>query len=418
MTQIPNVKNLDLTGKKVLIRVDHNVVKKGKIKDPYRIDASLDTIKFILENGGKPILMSHVGRPKDKKTGEITVSEATSVKPIVEYLNSKLSKKFKVAFNDKPDFNDKTVLIELEQGEIDGVFLPNSRWFDGEEAKDEKADEFAKNLAGLADIFVNDAFGSWQPHASTLLITKYLPSYAGFLMLKEIENLAKVLNAKRPFVAVVAGSKFDTKIGPLTALMQKADHLIIGGVIYNAYLCAKYDIKIEGISEEDIQSAQNFIDSTREFSDKILEIPAVVESDILDENIPEKTRIRKISDFHPGMKLNYVLDAARTAFEDAKVKEVFSNANTFFVNAVMGFTPNFAEGSKALYSLINDNKKANKLFGGGDTLQDFKILLPNMHSAALKDEKYYFFTGGGTILKAIKEGTAFGLEPVKALLEK
>ncbi|MCF7794313.1 MAG: phosphoglycerate kinase [Candidatus Cloacimonetes bacterium] len=418
MARIPSVKEVDLKGKKVLIRIDHNVVKKGKIKDTYRIDASLPTIKFVLKKGGKPILMSHVGRPKNKNTGEIIVSEATSVKPIVEYLNKKIGKTFKVALNDKPDFKDKTAIEKLKEGEIDGVYLPNTRWFAGEEAKDEKAEGFAKELADLADVFVNDAFGSWQPHASTFLVTKYLPSFAGLLMIKEIDNLAKVLDAKRPFVAVVAGSKFDTKIGPLTALLTKADHLIIGGVIYNAYLCAKYDIRIEGISEEDIQSAQSFIDSTREFSHKILEIPLVLESDILEKNDHGKTRIRKIADFQPGMKLNYILDAAPQAFETEEIKKIFADAETFFVNAVMGFTPNFSAGSKALYSLINENRKANKLFGGGDTLQDFKLLLPQIHSAALDDDKYYFFTGGGTILKAIQEGTAFGLEPVKALIEK
>lgn len=418
MATIPSIENVNIKGKKVLVRVDHNVVKKGKIKDPYRIDASLNTIKLILKNKGKPILMTHVGRPKDKKTGKILVSEETSVKPIIKYINEKLGKTFKVAFNDQPDFKDKSIFSALEKDEIDGVYLPNTRWFEGEEAKDIKADEFARELADLADIFVNDAFGSWQPHASTFAITKYLPSYAGLLMLKEIDNLSKVLQAERPFVAVVAGSKFDTKIGPLTALLKTADHLIIGGVIYNAYLCAKYGIKIEGISEDDILSAQNFIDSTKDFADKILEIPAVIESEILEENDPAKTRVRKISEFKPGMKLNYVLDAAPQAFEDEKLKNIFAQANTFFVNAVMGFTPHFSDGSQALYSLIDKNKKANKLFGGGDTLQDFKLLLPDVHAAALNDENYYFFTGGGTILKAIKEGTAFGLEPVKALIKK
>lgn len=417
MLNIPSIEELDIRGKKVLIRVDHNVVKKGKIKDPYRIEASLPTINLVLERGGKPILMSHVGRPKDKKTGEIKVSDATSVKPIVEYLNRKLGKKFKIAFNNLPDFNDKTVISQLEKGEIDGVYLPNTRWFAGEEAQGDAAEQFAKELASLADVFINDAFGSWQPHASTFVITRFLPSYAGLLMQKEITNLAKVLKAKKPFVAVVAGSKFDTKIGPLTALLEKADYLVIGGVIYNAYLCAKYGVKIDGITDEDIISATSFLESSREYSDKILELPVVLESASMEENNPGKTCFRKISELKAGMKLNYVLDAAPEAFKDENIRKIFSDANTIFVNAVMGLTPHFADGSKALYSLINENKKAEKLFGGGDTLQDFKLLLPEIYHAALQDDKYYFFTGGGTILKAIKEGTPFGLEPVKALIK-
>ncbi|HPR17724.1 MAG TPA: phosphoglycerate kinase [Candidatus Cloacimonadota bacterium] len=413
---IPNIREVDVTGKKVLIRVDHNVVKKGKIKDTYRIDASLPTIRLIIEKGGKPILMTHVGRPKNKQTGQIEISEETSVQPIVQYLHEKTGKVFKTAFNNKPDFSDQSVLQELADGKIDGAYLPNTRWFEGEEEKDGRADDFAQKLASLADIFVNDAFGSWQPHASTFTITKYLPSYAGLLMIKEITSLEKVLKPRRPFVAVVAGSKFDTKIGSMTALLQMADHLMLGGVIYNAYLCAKYGIRIQGVSEDNIASAAKFIESTKQFADKILEIPAVLESDILETNVPAKTRIRKIQDFQPGMKLNFVLDAAPESFAESRIQHVFREAQTFFVNAVMGLTPNFAAGSKALYTSINQNKTAEKLFGGGDTLQDFKMLLPEIYYTALNDESYYFFTGGGTILQVIEEGTPYGLQPVKALL--
>ena len=112
-----------------------------------------------------------------------------------------------------------------------------------------------------------------------------------------------------------------------------------------------------------------------------------------------------------------MLDVDPISFADEKIKSIFKNASTFFTNAVMGFTPNFAEGSKALYALISENTKAEKLFGGGDTLQEFKTLLPTVYNDALEDNKYYFFTGGGTILKAIKEGTPFGLEPLKAMIK-
>jgi phosphoglycerate kinase len=135
----------------------------------------------------------------------------------------------------------------------------------GEESKGKEADSFAYQLAGLADIFVNDAFGSWQAHASTVGVTKYLPSYAGFLMQKEIQNLDRIYNPKRPFVAVVAGAKFDTKIDSLTALLKTADNLILGGVIYNAYLCAKYSIQIKGIEAEDIQQAQSFVNFSKQY---------------------------------------------------------------------------------------------------------------------------------------------------------
>ena len=277
---------------------------------------------------------------------------------------------------------------------------------------------FGKELADLADVFVNDAFGSWQPHASTIEPTKYLPSYAGILLQKEIENLSKVLNPQRPLLAVIAGSKFDTKIGTLTSLLKMADHLVLGGVIYNAYLCAKYGFSIKGITDEDLKAAKEFLKFSDEFSDKILELPFIIESDVLEKKIAEKFRIRNIHEIKPGTKLNFVLDVSTKSFELKKAKDIFHDARTIFVNAVMGFTPNFCEGTFFLNSLIDQNKKANKLFGGGDTLQEFKTLLPEIFNLALKDEKYYFFTGGGTVLKAVKEGTAFGLEPVKALMRE
>lgn len=423
MQKIPQIQDAELKGKIVLIRVDHNVVKKGIIKDPYRIDASLDTIKLALNNGGKPILMSHVGRPKDKKTGKIEISEKTSVQPIVQYLNNKLGLTFitpEIQYLGDTGLSELSFQEELEKlkaGEVDGLYLPNTRWFAGEESKDEKTETLAKQLAELADIFVNDAFGSWQPHASTYNITKFLPSYAGLLMQKEIENLKSVLEPIRPFLAVVAGSKFDTKIGSLTALLKSADHLIIGGVIYNAYLCAKYGFRIKGISDEDIQAASEFVTLTQEYPGKIVEPLFIVESDLLEEKTEGSYRTHNIHDLKAGTELNYVLDVAPQAFKEKHLQEILNSANTIFVNAVMGFTPHFGEGTVAMYDLIDKNKKAAKLFGGGDTLQEFKNLLPMIYQKALTDNKYYFFTGGGTILKAIKEGSAFGLEPVKALME-
>ncbi len=423
MINIPKIQNSDLKGKIVLIRVDHNVVKKGLIKDPYRIDASLDTIKLVLNNGGKPILMSHVGRPKDKKTGKIEISEKTSVQPIVQYLNNKLGLTFitpeiqSTKDAGLSEFSYQEELEKLKAGDVDGLYLPNTRWFAGEESKDEKTEKLARQMANLADVFVNDAFGSWQPHASTYNITKYHPSYAGLLMQKEIENLKRVLEPERPFLAVVAGSKFDTKIGSLTALLKSADHLIIGGVIYNAYLCAKYGFHIKGISDEDIQAASEFVKLTQEYPGKIVEPLFIIESDLLEEKTEGSCRTHNIHDLKAGTELNYILDAAPRAFEEKHLQKILNSANTIFVNAVMGFTPRFTDGTVAMYDLIDKNKKAAKLFGGGDTLQEFKNLLPAIYKKALTNNKYYFFTGGGTILKAIKEGSAFGLEPVKALME-
>jgi len=423
---IPLIQDADLKDKIVLVRVDHNVVKKGVIHDPYRIDATIGTLYHINARGGKVILMTHVGRPKDKKTGDIDISDDTSVQPIVDYLQNKLHITVKIPefYRDEKrgyigiETSINHLIRELKENRIDGIYLPNTRWFEGEEAEGEKSDRFALQLAGLADIFVNDAFGSWQPHASTVKVNRYLPSYAGFLMQKEIENLERIYHPESPFVAVVAGSKFDTKIDSLYALIKKADFLVLGGVIYNAYLCAKYGMEIKGISEEDLTHAKKFVDFTKRYPGKLVELPYIVESDSLDGKVEGKYRVHHIHQLKQGTKLNYVLDIAAESFNDEEVNNVFQSAKSVFVNAVMGFTPHFNEGTITLDQLIDENIEAVKLYGGGDTMQELKRLLPGLYIVALDSPKYYIFTGGGAVLKAIQEGTTLGLAPVRTLVEK
>lgn len=417
------LQDADLKGKIVLVRVDHNVVKKGIIHDPYRIDATLGTLFYIIAKGGKLILMTHVGRPKDKKTGDIKIGEDSSVQPIVNYIENKLHIKLGV-----PEFHLEGtkgyagietsinhMIRDLKEDKIDGIYLPNTRWFGGEEAKGETGDRFAYQLAGLADIFVNDAFGSWQAHASTVSVTKFLPSYAGFLMQKEIQNLERIYQPERPFISVVAGAKFDTKIDSLNALLKVSDNLVLGGVIYNAYLCAKYGIEIKGIEAEDMEHAKVFVNFAKKFPDKLVELPYIIESDTMEGRIEGRFRTIDIRTLKPGSKLNYILDVAKESFKEKNVLDVFRSAKTVFVNAVMGYTPYFNEGTIALDELIDDNLEAIKLYGGGDTMQELKRLLPGLYIVALDDPKYYIFTGGGAVLKAIQEGTYYGLEPVKAL---
>lgn len=425
LLNLPLIQDANLKGKIVLVRVDHNVVKSGVIHDPYRIDATIGTLFHIISKGGKPIIMTHVGRPKDKKTGDINISPKTSVQPIVDYIQSKLHITIKV-----PEFyiHEKTgymgvetsvnhLIKELRQGDIDAIYLPNTRWFSGEEAKGEDADRFANQLAGLADIFVNDAFGSWQAHASTVGVTKYLPGYAGFLLQKEISNLDRIFQPHNPFVAVVAGAKFDTKIDSLFALLQKADYLVLGGVIYNAYLSAKYGISIQGIEDDDLEHAKQFVEFARSYPGKLIELPFIIESDLADHKQEGNYRVHDIRTLKNGSRLNYVLDIAPESFLTDEVHDVFMKAQTIFVNAVMGFTPHFNEGTIALDRLIDENTEAIKLYGGGDTLQELKRLLPGLYIVALDSPKYYIFTGGGAVLKAIENGTTSGLAPVKALME-
>ncbi len=422
--KLPLIQEAELNNKIVLVRLDHNVVKAGEIHDPYRIDATIGTLFHIVAKGGKLILMTHVGRPKDKKSGKISIDEKSSILPIVDYLIEKLHISIKVpefyAHNDEGYLSIETninhLIRELRNDTLDAIYLPNTRWFKGEEADEAEQDRFANQLAGLADIFVNDAFGSWQPHASTVGVNKYLPSYAGYLMQKEINNLERIFEAEKPFVAIVAGSKFDTKIEPLYALLKKADKLILGGVIYNAYLCAKYNISIEGIGEKDIELANKFISFSENFSEKIVELPYIIESESIEGKFKGKFRTLDILKFKGGEKLKYVLDVDPESFEVREVKDVFCSAKTIFVNAVMGFTPHFNDGTIALDSLIDENYEAVKLYGGGDTMQELKRLLPGLYIMALDSPKYYIFTGGGAVLKAIEQGSHKGIEPIQALL--
>lgn len=425
---IPSMLDANLKGKIVLVRMDHNVVKKGKIKDPMRIEATIPTLLHIFKMGGLPILMSHVGRPYDKQTGKISISELEAVDPIVDYLDQKLMLKGLVPplkATDGYGISEFSPLADaiskLKKGECDYLYLPNTRWFKGEEAKDEKADDFAQALAAFAEIYINDAFGSWQPHASTYHITKYLPSYAGLLMQKELQNLTAVFEPKRPLLAVVAGSKFDTKIGPLSALIEIADQLVLGGVLYNAYLAAKYGFKISGLTEEDIAMAAKFIDDCGANISKIVELPFIVQCDSIEKRETDNWDIYNIKDMGEWAcesEIAYVLDTAEESFTLPEIKAVFKQAGTIFVNAVMGYTALFPEGTMAMYRLIDENHTAIKLFGGGDTIQDYKTYLPGLFAAAVNNPKYYFFTGGGAVLDAIQNRSAYGMKPVQALIKE
>ena len=415
----------DMRGKVVLVRVDHNVVKNGIIKDPYRIEATLGTLYAIAEKGGRAILMTHVGRPRDKKTGKITCREGESVRPIVQYLKEKLP--INIHIQEFPvdsengilhlDESIKSSIEDLKKGRVGMVYLPNTRWFRGEQAEGPERDGFAKELAAVADLYVNDAFGSYRAHVSTYDVARLLPAYAGALLQKELKNLHRVLDPKRPFIAVIAGAKYDTKIGPLKALYTKVDNLILGGLMYNTFLSAKYGVKIAGVSKEDRTLAMELVELDRK-ERKILELPYLVESDTTQGKSEGQYRTVKIDDFKKEKTFKYVLDIDPRSLEEPNVKDAINSAKTIFVNAVMGLMPSFFQGSQALYRLIANNGPALKLFGGGDTLQELKNLCPGIYMAGLDAPETYYFTGGGSVLAAIEQGSPYGLKPVEALMEE
>lgn len=413
----------DLKGKVVLVRVDHNVAKKVRIADPHRIEATFPTLYAIAEKGGRPILMTHVNRPRDKKTGTIASSDGNSVRLVVQYLEEHLGIRIQVpdlpvdpekGIVELPDLSG--LLNDLKQGKVSMLYLPNTRWFQGEESKGAEREAFTKWLAGLADIYINDAFGSWQAHASTFDIAKALPSFAGTLLQKEIIRLKEVLEPERPYLAVIGGAKYDTKIGPLKALYEKADHLILGGLLYNTYLSAKFGVTVEGVSREDADLAMDLVRHD-EKEKKIIQMPYLVESDVLEGKVEGKHRTVKVTGFREGDAARYLLDVDPMSLQQEAVREAILSARTVFVNAVMGLMPHFSAGSEALYRLIISNEKAKKLFGGGDTLQELKNLCPGDYLAGLDDPLTYYFTGGGSVLTAIGQGTPYKLQPIAALME-
>jgi phosphoglycerate kinase len=423
--QLRLVHETDIKDKVVLIRVDHNVVKKGEIKDSSRIEASLGTLFNIISRGGRPILMTHIGRPRDKKTGKINCLPDRSIDPVVAYLEKRLRIKIEIpAFTIHPEIGISTIdssiqksIQRLREHKIGAIYLPNVRWFQGEETDGPARTRFARQLANLAGIFVNDAFGSWQPHVSTFDITKFLPSYAGFLLEEEIKNLEKVLNPARPLLAIVAGAKYDTKIGPLKELYQRVDHLILGGIMYNTFLCAKYGVDIAGVPEEDIDLASELVRLDKE-KNKIVELPLLVESEDLGERKEGKTKTIAVKNFRKGDRYNYILDADPDSFHEKPILDIINSAKTILVNAVMGVIPHFWGGSKSLYKAVDGNSSALKLYGGGDTLQELKNLCPGVYLKGLDNPDCYYFTGGGTVLKALEEGSPFKIKPVERLLKK
>ena len=250
---------------------------------------------------------------------------------------------------------------------------------------------------------------------STYDVATRLPSYAGNLLQKEIANLYRVLEPERPFVGVVAGAKYDTKIGPLKALYNKVDHLILGGLMYNTFLSAKYGATINGVSEEDKALAKELVDLDRA-KGKVLEMPWLVESDSTGDRTEDGYRLVETAQLKEGSSLQYILDVHEKSFRDPRVTEIIGSARTIFVNAVMGLMPLFFEGSRELYRLINENTSATKLYAGGDTLQELRNLCPGIYMAGLDDPKTYYFTGGGSVLAAIEQGSPYKMKPFAALL--
>ncbi len=365
-----SVQDLELKGKRVLIRVDFNVPQDelGNITDDTRIRAAVPTIEYVLKQGGKPVLMSHLGRPKGK------VVPALTLKPCAERLAKLLG---------------QPVALEPKEGEI--TMLENLR-FHPEEEKPTPA--FIKWLAGHGDVYVNDAFGTaHRAHASVVGVAKEMPqAAAGLLLQKEIEFLGEaLLNPMRPFVAIIGGAKVSSKLGVLKALAGKVDTLLIGGGMAYTFLKSRGIEVGDSLLEEDLVGAAREIDQSCKISlpiDVRLDTGEVIE---VAGGIPKG---RSGLDAGPA-----TLQAWRPAI---------ASAHTILWNGPLGVfeKEEFAKGTFALARLIADSK-AVTIVGGGDSVAAVK-------QAGVAEKISHISTGGGAALEYIENGTLPGLEALTA----
>ncbi len=390
MTSKLTLPDLPVQNKKVLMRVDFNVPldKEGNITDDTRIVASLPSIKYVLENGGSLILMSHLGRPKGQALPNLTL--APCAKRLSELLNQPVE-----MLPDCIGEKVKQIADQLKPGEI--ILLENLRFHTAEE-KPEQNPDFVQYLAALGDLYVNDAFGtSHRSHSSTTKIAKFFPgkAAAGFLLQKEIQFLGDaLLNPKRPFYAIIGGAKVSTKLGALKALIDKVDGLFIGGGMAYTFL------KAQGISIGESICEDEFLEEAK----KLLKTGKIhLPSDIVVTEKLEKGADHQIIKINEGIPSNMEgVDIGPDTIVDfgAKLKD----GVTILWNGPLGvfeISP-FDKGTNAIAHILTQTT-AVTIVGGGDSVAALK-------KANLAEKITHISTGGGASLEYIEFGTLPGIE--------
>jgi phosphoglycerate kinase len=390
-----SVRDIGVAGKRVLVRVDFNVPfdRNGGIADDSRIRAALPTIEYLKEQGAKVILCSHLGRPDGK------VVESLRLTPVARRLSQLLGQPVETA-DDCVGPAVEAAAAALQPGEV--LLLENLRFHAEEEDNDPK---FARRLASLADIYVNDAFGTaHRAHASTAGVAAYLPAVAGFLMLKEIEELGAVLaNPRRPLSAILGGAKISSKLGVIRNLLGKVDCLLLGGGMASTFIKANGHSVGDSLVEDDQLDAAREIMQQADTRGVPLLLPTdVVVADAFDADARCQTvPVRAIP---TGWRIMDVGPDSLGTFRDA-----LDDCKTVFWNGPLGVAefPAFAEGSLALALALAD-LDARVVIGGGETSA-------LVEQAGLYDRYTHVSTGGGASLEFIEGKTLPG---VAALLDK
>lgn len=387
------VKDIDVSNKRVIVRCDFNVPqdKDGNITDDRRIVSALETIKYLIEKNAKVILMSHLGRPKEG------YDEKFSLKPVAERLSSLLNKNVILA-SDKEVVgeNARKAVEAMNSGDV--VLLENVRFCKTETKNDE---EFSKKLASLADVFVNDAFGTaHRAHSSTEGIAKFIPAVAGFLIEKEIEFIGGALmSPKKPFVAILGGAKVSDKIGVINNLLEKVDRLIIGGGMAYTFLKAQgLSIGSSLVEEDKVEYAKEMLDKAEAKGVKVyLPVDHVVAREFKAD--AESSIVENIEEGFMGLDIG---PKSIALFEEA-----LKDAGTVIWNGPMGVfeMEKFATGTKEVAKVLS-TIDGTTIIGGGDSAAAVEQL-------GFADKMSHISTGGGASLEFLEGKVLPGIAALK-----
>ncbi|BAG08210.1 phosphoglycerate kinase [Finegoldia magna] len=385
------LKDLNVENKRVLVRVDFNVpIKEGIITDTNRIEASLTTIKYLIDNNAKVILMSHLGRPKGEPKPEF------SLKPVAQKLSEMIGQDVKFIDSDK--VVDDSVIEESKKLQPKEIMLIQNTRFRKEEEKNDQT--FSKELSQLADLYVNDAFGtSHRAHASNVGVSKFLPSAVGFLVQKEIEIMGKALeNPERPFTAILGGAKVSDKIGVIENLLDKVDTILIGGAMAFTFIKSQGKNVGKSLIEEDkLDLAKSLLEKAQEKGVKIfLPVDFVVAKEMTEESDSKVINIDDFTDdiagFDIGTKTIKIFD------------EEIQKSKTIVWNGPMGVFE-IEQFSKGTFEIANSlvKSKAITIVGGGDSASAIA-------KSGNKDKVTHVSTGGGASLEFLEGKVLPGID--------
>ena len=384
------VRDIDVSNKKVLVRCDFNVPldENGEITDNRRIVGALDTIKYLLDKNAKVILCSHLGRPK----GEI--KKEFSLKPVADELSRLLGKKVCLA-NDIIGESAKSLVSNMKEGDI--VLLENVRF----DAREEKNDaEFSKELASLAEIFVNDAFGTaHRAHGSTAGVAEFLPAVSGFLIEKELNFLgSKLENPARPFVAILGGKKVSDKIGVINSLLEKVDTLMIGGAMaYTFFKAQGYNVGNSICELDKLDLAKELLEKAKQKNVKfMLPVDTKIGKEFKADTESKTVLCTEIPDGWSGF------DIGEQTIKE--YKEELKKAKTVIWNGPIGLFEfdQFAIGTNEIAKCLAE-LDATTIIGGGDSSSA-------VEKAGLADKMTHISTGGGASLEFLEGKKLPGIE--------